>query len=129
VGRKSVIQERNYADHDLPMLRVHAARQRARDIAEAAGVDEAVAEQIAREVVAIIGQGTKRWGHLCPDCRRLVDWDAIQGPTCPEHGRLRGWGLGTPLVLLISFDPIQHPLQGGLDREANDGATARKEGE
>jgi hypothetical protein len=64
VGRKSVIQERNYADHDLPMLRVHAARQRARDIAEAAGVDEAVAEQIAREVVAIIGQGTKRWSSV-----------------------------------------------------------------
>lgn len=91
------------ADHDLPMLRVHRAWEAAEKIAEAHHVDRGVALAIAREVIAIVGDGTRRWGHLCTVCRSQVKWNNDDGPICPEHGRL---GHMAALTLLISFEPI-----------------------
>lgn len=94
------------ADHALPMLRVHRAWEAAEEIAERSGVDRSVALEIAREVVAIIGEGTRRWGHLCPSCRALLTWEDKR-LTCPEHGALYASVLGAPATtLLILFDPL-----------------------
>lgn len=93
------------ADHDLPMIRVHRAWEAAEKIADAHHIDRGIALSIAREAIAIVGEGTKRWGHLCPSCRSLVTWEDDR-PRCPEHGTLAGLGFGPALTLLISFDPV-----------------------
>jgi hypothetical protein len=93
------------ADHDLPALRVHRAWEQARLIAKETGTDEGVALRIAQEVIAVVGKGTKRIGCLCPRCHAPIEWKEGR-PVCPEHGGLGGLGLGAPLTLAISFDPI-----------------------
>lgn len=89
-------------DHELPALRLSRTWTAAEQIGERSGISRAVALEIAREVVNIIGAGTRRWGNLCPDCRSLLE---VQGDrrVCPQHGSL-GWLDSS--VLLIAFDPI-----------------------
>lgn len=106
-----LVEDLRYVDHALPMLRVHRSWQRAQEIARETGVDEAVALRIAQEIVGIIGRDTTRWGHMCPRCRSKIEWrtsgSCREYPICPQHGFISGGlGTGTPLALLISFDPI-----------------------
>lgn len=103
-------QQSAVSDHDLPMLRVHRAWTAAEKIAEAHDIDRGVALAIARKVIGIVGEGTRRWGHLCTSCRSLVTWPDDHGPVCPEHGRLGGMAT---LTLLISFEPLDS--DGGSD--------------
>ncbi len=100
-------QERTYAEHNLPMLRVHRAAQRAAEIAEAYEVDGKVVDAIVREVIGIIGEGTFRRGHRCPECRQEIHWSNTtidQYPVCPEHGTL---DRHAPLILMVAFPPCE----------------------
>lgn len=87
----------------LPMLRVHRAWQAAEGVAEQAGVSRAIALDIAREVIEVIGEGTCRWGRACVICRSLLEVKDGRS-VCPQHGPL---GPMDAAVLLISFDPIE----------------------
>jgi hypothetical protein len=89
-------------EHDLPMLRVHRAWEAAEKIAEAHGIDRSIALAIARKAIDIIGGGTKRWGHLCTECRSQLTWENNE-LRCPQHGFIGPW---QGVTLLISFDPI-----------------------
>lgn len=102
--RAAALEERKYEEHDLPMLRVHGAYARAAELAALSGLDRAVVDQIVREVIGIIGAGTKRFWFLCPECGQMLERVESDTPPpflrCPVHG-----GFSSGRTLLISFPP------------------------
>jgi hypothetical protein len=92
------------AQHDLPMLRVHRAHERARQIAGEHDLDRQVVFNMVEEILGIIGEGTKRYGHLCTKCRSLLVTEKGK-QICPQHDWIPD---DVPRVLLIAFDPTSH---------------------
>jgi hypothetical protein len=86
---QDIVADRQYIDHNLPMLRVHHALREAGELADELGVDSTAVNLIVQRVVAILGEDTTRVGYLCNRCNTLCPFGGNQG-RCPTHGKTSG---------------------------------------